>query len=50
LKDFEKNFKVREGLREQYEYCVNHKNKNEIKLILGGHLMIKNENGSLKRI
>ncbi len=29
----------------QYEYCVSHKSKNEIEIILSGHQMIKNENG-----
>ncbi len=29
----------------QYEYCVCHKRKNEIELILGGHQVIKSENG-----
>jgi hypothetical protein len=37
FKRFWKKRKVKEGLREQYECCVNHKSKNEIELILGGH-------------
>jgi hypothetical protein len=37
LRNFENKFKVKEGLRGQYEYCVSHKSKYEIELLLGGH-------------
>ncbi len=45
-KAFEKNSKIKEGLGGWYENCVNHKSKNDTKLSLGGHRVIKNEYGA----
>jgi len=49
-KGLEGFFKIPKGSKRQYEYCVDHKSKNEIKLKPHGHQMIKNETGKLKRI
>jgi len=35
-----KKIQSKEGSWRQYEYCVSHKIKNEIELILGGHQVI----------
>jgi len=50
LTTFEKNSKIKEGLGRKYENCVDHKNKNEIKLRPICHQVIKSENGGFKRI
>jgi hypothetical protein len=50
LKHFGKNSNVKEGLGEEYEYCISLKRKYEIELIPSGHQVIKSEYGKLTNI
>ncbi len=50
IKKIFKNSKIKKGSKNQYEYYVDHKNRNEIKLKPHGHQVIKSENGRRKRI
>ncbi len=45
-----KKNKIKKVSGKWYEHCVNHKSKNGLELRLGGHQVIKSENGGLKRI